>query len=160
MNNSKTKIRNLGYKYRGEILSTCCVLEKDIEDFIMSYFVEDYDKWYIMRETLLDRFHFDGKISVLEVLIKKSVQENFKKQYGKLFSELRFVKDERNKFAHYVQFLSNTNNDFVTLVSFRDGIKQEDYSSEKYKSIIDRILRCIKEVRELGKNVHKFLPAQ
>ena len=160
MPKSKTQRTNLGIKYRGTVLGTCSVLEKEIEYFIKNYFVEKHtDKWFLMGEVFLDRFHFDGKIAVFEVLIKKSVEKDvFKKTFSKLFSELRYVKDERNKFAHYVQYVEDDNVDHITLLSFRDGVKGEDYNPEKYKLLIERIDRCIEEVAKMAKDVSKFSP--
>jgi len=84
----------------------------------------------------------------------------FKKNYSKLFSELRYVKDERNKFAHYVHYLRDEPTDSITLLNFRDVIMLVDYDKEKYNLLIKRIDRCFKEVREMVHRVHEFLPAQ
>lgn len=161
MPKSRTQITNTAIKWRGNIIARCSVLEKDIETFIADYFVSDGQKNYVFYTVLLDRFHFDGKIAVFESLIKQSCNTTtFKKTYSRIFSELRFIKDERNKFAHYVHFLRDEPSDNVTLLSFRDVVRIVDYSPEKYKDIIERINRSVKEVRKLNKNVHKFLPAQ
>jgi hypothetical protein len=70
---------------------------KIYRDLYLDFFVgERGKKWDLMREVLLDRFHFDGKIATMEVLVKKSAGADFKKQYGKLFGELRYIKEQRN----------------------------------------------------------------
>ncbi len=156
-----TKSTNLSIKWRGTVIAYCSVLEKEIETFIADYFVSDSQKNYVFWTVMLDRFHFDGKISVFEELIKQSCDKpTFKKTYSRLFSELRYVKDERNRFAHYVHFVGDDQTDSVTLLSFRDVIKPIDYSKETFKSLISRIDRCYKEVKKLHKKVHKFLPTQ
>ncbi len=90
----------IGHNHRGHIIDACSWLEKYIETFILDFFVgERGTSWDMMREVLLDRFHFDGKIATMEVLVKKSAGTNFKKQYGRLFGELRYIKEQRNFFC-------------------------------------------------------------
>jgi len=111
----------------------------------------------MMREVLLDRFHFDGKIATMEALVKKAAGTNFKKQYGKLFGELRYIKEQRNFFAHYVQ-IARFETDDISLLSLRDGAKTLNYTEMELRTLFERILKCSDEVVELNKKVKQFLP--
>ncbi|PTQ99197.1 hypothetical protein C8P68_10212 [Mucilaginibacter yixingensis] len=148
----------IGHNHRGHIIDACSWLEKHIEVFILDFFVGERGvRWDMMREILLDRFHFDGKIATMEVLVKKSAGSQFKKQYGKLFGELRYIKDQRNFFAHYVQ-IARLDTDDISLISLRDGTKTLNYTEKELRELFERILRCSNEVVELSKNVKEFLP--
>ena len=125
--------------------------------FILDFFVGERGRqWDMMREILLDRFHFDGKIATTEVLVKKSAGPHFKKQYGKLFGELRYIKEQRNFFVHYVQ-IARLNTDDISLISLRDGTKTLNYTEKELKGLFERILRCSKKVVEHNKKVKEFL---
>jgi hypothetical protein len=150
----------MGHNHRGHIIDACSWLEKYIETFILDFFVEERGtKWDLMREVLLDRFHFDGKIATMEVLVKKSAGADFKKQYGKLFGELRYIKEHRNFFAHYVQ-IAKVNSDDISLLSLRDGAKTLDYTEKDLRTLFERILKCSDAVVELKKKVKQFLPVE
>ncbi|TSJ36582.1 hypothetical protein FO440_22405 [Mucilaginibacter corticis] len=153
--------RNLvGHNHRGHIIDACSWLEKHIEVFILDFFVgERGTRWDMMREILLDRFHFDGKIATMEVLVKKSAGTNFKKLYGKLFGELRYIKEQRNFFAHYVQ-IARLDTDDISLISLRDGAKTLNYTEQELKDLFEKILKCSNEVVELNKKVNEFLPEE
>lgn len=147
-----------GHNHRGHIIDACSWLEKNIEVFILDFFVgERGTRWDMMREILLDRFHFDGKIATMEVLVKKSAGTQFKKQYGKLFGELRYIKEQRNFFAHYVQ-IARLDTDDISLISLRDGTKTLNYTEKELMGLFERILKCSNEVVELNKKVKEFLP--
>ena len=148
----------IGHNHRGHIIDACNWLEKHIEVFILDFFVRERGtRWDMMREILLDRFHFDGKIATMEVLVKKKAGANFKKQYGKLFGELRYIKEQRNFFAHYVQ-IARLDTDDISLISLRDGAKTLNYTEKELKVLFERILKCSNEVVELNKKVNDFLP--
>lgn len=151
--------RNLiGHNHRGHIIDACSWLERYIEVFILDFFVSERGtKWDMMREILLDRFHFDGKIATMEVLVKKSVGADFNKKYKKLFGELRYIKDQRNFFAHYIQ-IARLDTDDISLISLRDGAKTLNYTETDLKNLFDRIRKCSDEVAELNKRVKDFLP--
>jgi len=150
----------IGHNHRGHIIDACSWLEKRIEVFILDFFVgERGTKWDLMREILLDRFHFDGKIATMEVLVKKSAGAGFKKQYGKLFGELRYIKEQRNFFAHYVQIVK-VDTDDISLISLRDGTKTLDYTEKDLRTLFERILKCSDAVSELNKKVKVFLPVE
>ena len=147
----------IGHNHRGHIIDACSWLEKHIEVFILDFFVgERGTRWNMMREILLDRFHFDGKIATMEVLVKKSAGVHFKKQYGKLFGELRYIKEQRNFFAHYVQ-ITRLDTDDISLISLRDGTKTLNYTEKELKELFERILKCSDEVVELNKKIKEFL---
>jgi hypothetical protein len=148
----------IGHNHRGHIIDACSWLEKHIEVFILDFFVgERGTRWDMMREILLDRFHFDGKIATMEVIIKKSAGANFKKQYGKLFGELRYIKEQRNFFAHYVQ-IARLDTDDISLISLRDGTKTLNYTEKELKALFERIVQCSNAVIELNKKINEFLP--
>ncbi len=148
----------IGHNYRGHIIDACSWLEKCIEVFILDFFVgKRGTKWDLMREVLLDRFNFDGKITTMEVLVKKSAGSDFKKQYSKLFGELRSIKEQRNFFAHYVQ-IARLNTDDISLVSLRDGAKTLNYTEKDLRTLFERIIKCSDAVSELNKKVNQFLP--
>lgn len=151
--------RNLiGHNHRGHIIDACSWLEKRIEVFILDFFVgERGNKWDMMREILLDRFHFDGKIATMEVLIKKSAGADFKKLYSKFFGELRYIKEQRNFFAHYVQ-IARLDTDDISLISLRDGAKTINYTETDLRKLFDRINKCSDEVSALNAKVKEFLP--
>lgn len=159
MPKSRTQLTNLCIKYRGTVLDECSSLEKFIETFICIFFTLGGHRAVTMLEVLLDRFHFDGKIAVFESLIKKSAGGDFKKKYGKLFGELRYIKDERNKFAHYVQHIDKES-EYVILINFRDSQTHVTYTPESFKLLIKRIERCSLEIKKINENVHEFLNAQ
>ena len=160
MSQSVEKRALIGHNHRGHIIDACSWLEKRIEVFILDFFVGDRGtRWDMMREILLDRFHFDGKIATMDVLVKKSVGANFKKQYGKLFGELRYIKEQRNFFAHYVQ-IARINTDDISLLSLRDGAKTINYTESDLQTLFERILKCSEEISKLNKKVHEFLPAE
>lgn len=150
----------IGHNHRGHIIDACNWLEKRIEVFILDFFVgERGTRWDMMREILLDRFHFDGKIATMEVLIKKSAGDNFNKQYKKFFGELRHIKDQRNFFAHYVQ-IARPDTDDISLISLRDGAKTINYTETDLRKLFERILKCSDEVSALNNRVKDFLPVQ
>ncbi len=53
---------NRSVLYRGEILTQCIILEKDIEMYIVEHFVTDPKKIFDLMELVLDRTTFDNKI--------------------------------------------------------------------------------------------------
>lgn len=148
-----TKNIELSIKLRGEVLHHVTKLEKWIESSISSVFAENTDMQTWIVVLLLDRMTFDGKISAYEQIFKHKFKQDFKKKCQKLFSELRYIKDERNVFAHFmlspIHSKENEDNDLIGLLNFRNSIETKEYSSEKVKQIIQRIERCISEIEKL-----------
>lgn len=139
----------LGIEYRGTVLDACVYLEKWMDTYIVYYFTYDGDIAMEMLELLLDRMSFDAKISTFEAILKKKLSKDlFKKTYSKLFSELRYVKDERNKFAHYVQKVNSENN--VVLICFRNSQTPHVYDKSKYELLLSRIEKCVEIIKPMS----------
>lgn len=149
--NEKDEIIIRSYQIRGEILNLCTILEKDIEDFICKYFIDDSDKQIELFIIVLDRMTFDTKISVFEVLMKK-IYDNFDKKYAKLFVELRFVKEHRNIMAHHIVDIFKDHKALkqgVGFISYRNIANVTNYDKGKLKNVIDRTGKCIEVIRGL-----------
>jgi hypothetical protein len=138
----------LGIEYRGTVLDACVYLEKWIDTYIVYYFTWDGDIAMEMLELVLDRVSFDSKISIFEAILKKKTKDLFKKTHSKLFSELRFVKDERNKFAHYIQKINNETN--VVLICFRNSQTHYEYTGANYELLLSRIEKCAQVVKDMS----------
>lgn len=152
-NNNMTKNIELSIRMRGEILHHVTKLEKWIESSISSVFAENADMQTWLVVILLDRMTFDGKISAYEQIMKHKFQQDFKKKCQKLFSELRYIKDERNVFAHFMlspkHSKENEDTGLIGLLNFRNSIETKEYSTEKINQIIQRVERCIIEIEKI-----------
>ncbi len=149
MNLSEDELIALGIKYRGTIIDECAALEKWIESYIAMYFTWNGERAFEMLELVLDRLTFDSKIGVFEAMLKKKHKDQFKKLYDKLMSELRIIKDERNKFAHYNQHLENSEQ-IVILSSYRNSHTLHKYTNDDFVRLINRIERCGLIIKELS----------
>lgn len=154
-----TKLNDLverSMHYRGVILHKCIILEQEIEDIIIKYFVSDFGKHIDMHEIIIDRMTFDGKIAAFEELLKRNIspEDQFDKVYGKLFSELRYLKDIRNKFAHYNIDMSFSRKQKMpkefSLISYRNGAKAKVFSKGDFDQFNTRIAKCIEELIKLN----------
>ena len=61
MSDDLNRLVELSIYYRGSIISDCIILEQEIENYIISYFVSDFNKYFDMHEVILNKMTFDAK---------------------------------------------------------------------------------------------------
>ncbi|MFD1257331.1 hypothetical protein ACFQ3S_11035 [Mucilaginibacter terrae] len=164
------KFQNLQDKsiiYRGQIITHCITLEKAIEEYICNSITKDEVSKYKIYVYLLDRMHFDGKISVFQTILQQSVsKDEFKKRYEKLMGKIRMVKDERNKFAHYLTYVTDESleraDKELSLVSFRDKVVSDKdvYNDHIINEKIEAIVKCTGMVYDLIKEPPPVPPSE
>jgi hypothetical protein len=72
--------------------------------------------------------------------------------YGKLFSELRYLKDIRNKFAHYLVVVypnANKPPKEFHLLNYRNGVEVKIFSKGDFDLFNKRLEKCIEEIGKL-----------
>lgn len=145
--NKADEIINYSIKKRGEILHQCIMLEKKIDSFFSNYFCKDPNKRLLFFYIFMDKISLDSKISMLESLLNKISTNELKTSYKELISDLREIKDDRNRFAHYmVDVISDQSIDnfpkAINLVSFKNSTRLFNYDDDKLKNLIDKINNC------------------
>jgi K+ transporter len=161
------KLIDLSIHYRGSILDRCITLENEIDGFIAFYFAENVEKYNALLEIVIDRMTFDAKIATLEEILKRESGANYDKKYGKLISELRYIKMVRNNFAHLRVHTGYQMDDKIpkefSLVNSRNGVEIKTFSKGEYSLFIERTDRCIDEVAKYhliraGKAANLIIP--
>ncbi len=128
------------YLYRGKVVELAIVLEKAIEEYILAYITTDLVAKYKITVYLIDRMTFDGKISVLQNILKPNLEAS---EYKKLMAKLRIAKEDRNFFAH--QLTSYSQEDIslseaqITFVNFRNDINRKTFKTEALEKITANI---------------------
>jgi hypothetical protein len=140
------ELQELGYTYRGKLLALCINLERCVEFYLAYYFTSDGVLAMEMVELIISRLTFDAKIGCLETMLKKKDAENYKKKFSKLLSELRIIKDERNKFAHQTHNILV--GDFIVLEAWKKEPFTE-YSKNDFEVLFKRIEKCVGVVWDL-----------
>lgn len=137
--------------YRGIILHDFSLLEKVLDDFLVTFFVQDKRRYGDFIVIVLDRTSFDNKIAMLETILQKGGKDDYKKHHEKLCKELRIIKSNRNAFAHYVVDLNSERiNRFpkeIYLVSYRNSEEYMMYSDHTVDLLLNRIQRCGDEIK-------------
>lgn len=151
--NKKHDIIDKSVLYRGEILHSCTILEKDIEEVIGKYFTINEDRAIDFLLMVLDRLTFDSKISILDLILKKTFSETYNKKYEKLFTELRIVKENRNIMAHNIVLVSD---DYIKpikqgigFVNYRNSVNVEWYDKGVFELLMKRINKCVEVIRDI-----------
>ncbi|MBW4888265.1 hypothetical protein KXQ82_00995 [Mucilaginibacter sp. HMF5004] len=146
-----------GHYLRGVLINEFSGLEKKIEKFIVSYFIDDKDKGNEMSNIILDRLTFEAKrTSFKAILDKRSVENGFVKTKNnsypesKFFDEIRRLNDHRIYFAHYVMVMPMAITDNVIgLAEFRDSVKIKWYTQEQFETLIGDIMIASNKIQAL-----------
>lgn len=139
---------------RGIVLHKAIALEKLIDRFLLSYFaVDNHKRQWQFVELILDRLNFDGKIAIVEQILKWRFDKlEYKKAPSKLISALREIKDTRNNFAHYMVFTAYTKTEDIpkdfSLVEFRNAVKEKPFTKNDMQVFETRINLCIPKLKE------------
>jgi|GEM_PF-2326734 hypothetical protein len=141
------RLVDLSIHYRGVILHDCIALENKICINMAYYFVNSPALYKDIREVLIDRLTFDAKIAILKEIMQRQFPDEFGKKYDKLFSELRVIKEIRNRFAHYPVYTYFKEDAKIpkefSLINFRDGDGKKVFSKGDFELTRKRIIKCI-----------------
>lgn len=159
MSEIEIAITQRSIEYRGTILHKCISLEKLLDYCITHHFSDEVNKRQELTELLLDRTYFDSKIGIWETIMKKLYsKEVFKKRFSKLFSEMRYCKDQRNIFAHYMVYsYDNAIEDYpkkISFINFRNSMTLEHYPINEYEQLLERIDKCNEVLVDLAEELY------
>jgi hypothetical protein len=114
--------------WRGRVLNTVAVIERDIALLISSYFCEEEKKYFFFSEVATSHFFsFRSKINILKKILKKDYQFCLD-QNPDFFREIERVIEFRNLIAHSPidtsdEALERDPKEGVGFVSYSDGVK-------------------------------------
>jgi hypothetical protein len=156
----------IGHYYRGYILDAFIQLEMAINQYIVTYFLNDDKKSFELTFTILDRMSFrDKKDSFKSILDKLGMKNQFittKKEtnpINALLNEIQLLGEIRNQFAHYYLIAVLPFDDFsesgkvITLAKFKDRFEVKSYSEKELKDLIIRINKAEEKVNDLRKKI-------
>ncbi|WP_199120533.1 hypothetical protein [Pedobacter sp. ASV28] len=144
---------NRSIEYRGHIIHTSTIIEKDIDIIIVMYFKMRVDRQVEFIELILDRTSYDSKIAILEQILKKHYYKTYDQECSKTIASLREIKDIRNKFAHDTVYTSYNKNEKIpkefSLVNFRNSMSVKDFTKGEFKVFNEKSERCRKSLNKL-----------
>ncbi len=129
---NSTEVHNL----RSRILNYAILIEKQLEDFIRDYFIDDKNKKTKFDELILGKefFTFEQKIKVFEKIIKEYgnlkiniwIKEvfNLGEDNKKLLKKIRYIREIRNAVAHTHPFRNSEINEIVIKYNFDRKAKE------------------------------------
>ncbi len=140
--------------YRGYILNRCTILESDIELYVLYHFSSTKNVLIDLHQTVLQKLTFDAKISTFQEILNRNVgDEIFEKKYSKLFIELRYIKDVRNKMAHWPMFVGYKSNEKIpkefSLISYYNSMENKPYTKGDFELFNKRMDKCIEVIEEV-----------
>ena len=140
--------------YRGTILHRCTYLEKEIELYMLHHFSSPKNVISDIGEVIMPKISFDGKISCFQEILKRNVGDDvFSKKYEKLFSELRYVKDVRNKMAHWPMYTNYGETEKIpkefSLINFYNSIDIKPFTKGDFDQFTKRLHKCREIIYEL-----------
>ena len=146
-------ITDFSVKLRGEVLERCIEFEMAINQYIMTYFHKtDKNKQFDVLFYLLDRMSFDAKISVFQEMLKQRFGDDYKNICERKIGKLRWLKEHRNVFAHYMTDLrADSPSNGVNYFKFRNKMQFEYYDLEKIETIFTQANEVVKWIEELSK---------
>jgi hypothetical protein len=121
--------------WRGRILNTVAVIERNIALLISSYFCREEKKYFFFSEIATSHFFsFGSKINILKKILKKDYQFCLD-QNPDFFREIERVMEFRNLIAHAPidisdEALERDPKEGVGFVSYSDGVKSIKVFSE------------------------------
>jgi hypothetical protein len=112
-------------KYRGQFISVAIEMERCLDYYIASQFADSDEKKYsLIIHITAPYLQMQKKIEVFETLSQKNNPE-LKERIPDIYSNIRRINDDRNKFAHYsLDFSDEAMKDFsqkqiLTLVKLK-----------------------------------------
>ncbi len=148
MNLNHTILLNKAYLYRGIVLELSVVLEKSVEELIIKYITHDIESTFKIYTLLFEKISFDGKISILDSILKKL---GYKEK--KLIGNIRECKDLRNFFAH--QLVSYSKEDIsksdkeVVFTTFRGEILKKSIDEKEINRIMDLLTNTTEKINRI-----------
>jgi len=128
------------HRKSGEILRMALHVETTLDFFISNYFCypQTY-RTFLLNDSILIKMGFERKIKIFEEICKK--EEIGPEEYRETIRAMNYVKDKRNKVAHYEAFVSNP----------EEGIKLQPRKSEIFGrevlKLTDELIKKIDEER-------------
>lgn len=127
------------FKRCGEILRKAQGIESHLESIILFYFCyPGNDNASLLRESILNRINFRGKIEILEEIRKKEEIE----LKPDLIKSIDFLRDTRNRVAHHEAFAIGQGG-AIEFKRFRKGI-------EDGLELDDDLMNKVEEKRSLA----------
>jgi hypothetical protein len=122
------RLHSYARDWRGRILNTTAVIERNIALLISSYFCKEEKKYFFFSEVATSHFFsFRSKINILRQILRKDYQF-FLDRNPAFFKEIEKVIKFRNLIAHALidvsdEALKRNPKEGVGFVSYSDGVK-------------------------------------
>ena len=152
------KTRELSEKFVFTILVYSITIENHLTMIIASEFTKDRGKTHFIK--YFDKSTFERKIDLVEIILKVKYLNVFQ-EHKKTISQIRQIKDIRNKIAHYTRsFVDNQKQTKFVLSPTITKVKQDkkglwvgidvkEYSVKEMKGLMKMVEECDSNVRKL-----------
>lgn len=149
MTPQESEFMNNSCTVRGTVIGYTIALERTMDSFIGSYFLNAKDKKAELIELIIaDRMQFSYKVEVIAQILKKNFKDDkeFSKAFPKFNDELAKIGEVRNLFAHNMSLMP----------------REEDYGVNeivflKYKNKAIKIAFTESEIKEITDRITKYL---
>ena len=142
--NDALKKDDLFQAWRGHIINNALFIEEKIDLLISKLlFRKELEGAGLFKSMVLSRefFSFMSKWRVLRDLLKTI--SPFKETYNPgLLSDLQFIVNERDKFAHGQVMYSGNKGEKIFLEYFKETLQKEEISEETIKAFIQKCSKC------------------
>lgn len=149
--NDTLKKDDLFQAWRGHIINNALFVEEKIDLLISKLlFRKELEGAGLFKSIILSRefFSFMSKWKVLRDLLKTI--SPFKETYSsELFSDLQFIIDERDKFAHGQVMYSGNRGEKILLEYFKGTPQKEEITEGTIKAFIEKCSKCYVELDKL-----------
>lgn len=150
------KARSISKKFqkiRGEIINRAVFIEGTIDAIIMRVFFKNNkssDMMLLFKDIILNRefFTFMSKWKVFRDLLHNHIINH--KEYKKLLTDIKFIIDERNKFAHGNLIIRGNE---MILSFFKEKAAKEEINKKKIDELNKAFGRCYNLLEEINKSV-------
>lgn len=143
--------------WRGHIINNALFIEEKLDLIICKIlFRKELDGAGYFKTMVLSRefFSFMSKWKVLRDLLK--TLSPFKEQdYSELFRELKFIVDERDKFAHGQVMYSGNRGEKILLEYFKETLQKDEITENTINLFIERCTKCHNELDKLIEETQK-----
>ena len=146
LNNINDTLRkdDLFQAWRGHIINNALFIEEKIDLAISKLlFRNELEGAGLFKSIVLSRefFSFMSKWKVLRDLLKTI--SPFKETYSsELLSDLQFIVNERDKFAHGQVMYSGNNGEKILLEYFKETLQKEEVTEDTIKAFIEKCGKC------------------
>lgn len=151
----------MAHIHRGEIIANTILFERNMDEFIASYFSDTQDRKLDLIEMIIScGLTYKAKADLISRLLKKLFPDDkIRKERFRGFNRmLRDIADDRNKFAHDILYIDfKKPEDFkkyaICLINFQDLTTLVTFSNDDITKILERIGSALDILEELRKEL-------